>query len=138
MKQLYEIRTFRPIRRPGLPFINKPTRMRLEMDEVKEYMAYGPVYRIFENSMRSPERVTGNNIKELHGIEDNIILEDTKELPKNLQEEELDTTTNSSSEDNSTPIIDKNSVFQNPTQWNNKGKNNSYNQYKNNKNNKPD
>lgn len=144
MKQLYEVRTYRPIRRPGLPFINKPTRLRLEMDEVKQYMEYGPVYRIFENTMRDPVRVTGKNLEELHGKEETVVenisnetvKEVVEESSKNSQEEESSITDNSSSENvvTSTSISNTNSVFQNTKQWNNgnRGKNNSYNQHKNN------
>ena len=66
MKQLYEIRAVRPIRRPGYPYIGKPTRLYLEMDEVKQFMEYGSVYRIFDNSTENPVRVTGEKLSELH------------------------------------------------------------------------
>ena len=104
MKQLYEIRTVRPIRRPGYPYIGKPTRLYLEMDEVKQFMEYGSVYRIFENSTENPVRVTGEKLSELHnrGISNYVENTDKEEndgnKEKNLQEEESSIT---NKEDNS-------------------------------------
>jgi len=83
MKQLYEIRPIRPIRIPGKPFINRAKQLKLEMEEVKQYMQYGPVYRIFENTTLEPVKVTGANLASLHGISE----ETTKIVDLDVKEE---------------------------------------------------
>lgn len=145
MKQLYEIRPFRPIRNPGHPYIGKITRLRLEMEEVKYYMDYGTIYRIFENSTASPVKVTGANLAELHGVEEDIVstteiddnntsIQGSKDEEKNLTEEEYftvedkaETTKNNDEDTTSSTTIDKKPEVK---PWINSSQNKNYNNYK--------
>ena len=63
---LYEVKPLRPIRKPGQSEIRRPFVALLTIDEVKEYMKYGPVYRKYADVNKEMIKVTGENIAKLH------------------------------------------------------------------------
>ena len=67
---LYEVRPNRPIHIPGQSGIKKPFVSLLTLDEVREYMKYGPVYRKYADPNKEMVRVTGENMNKLHSAAD--------------------------------------------------------------------
>ena len=63
---LYEVRPMRPIIIPGKQGVKKPFTALLTIDEVRDYMKYGPVFRKYAEYGKEMVRVTGENINLLH------------------------------------------------------------------------
>ena len=63
---LYEVKPLRPIRKMGQKEMRRPFVALLTIDEVKEYMQYGPVYRKYADINKGMVKVTGENLSKLH------------------------------------------------------------------------
>ena len=106
---LYEVRPIRPIHIPGKVGGRKIFTALLNIDEVKQYMQYGPVYRKFADPNKEMVLVTGANISNLHRDVDDISnkpIKSTSTINTNKVEEselkkskEEESTTVSSEED---------------------------------------